>query len=170
MASPARSALPSCAGQPVRRDGRSHPIARPALRGAAQATGFRDRPGAALFNEGSSKDRFIDLFMNRDEKPTEGETTILQALALMNGPFVATATDIEASETLAAVAEAPYLDTRGRLETLYFAALPAGREPASSRNWFLMSSWAAPRATMPRRSATFSGPCSTAPSFALTTE
>ena len=90
----------------------------------AQATGFRDRaPGQGFFNEGSAKDRFVDLFMNRDEKPTEGETTILQALALMNGPFVATATNVEASETLAALAEAPYLDTQGRLETLYLAAL-----------------------------------------------
>ena len=45
----------------------------------AQATGFRERSGPGYFNEGSSKDRFVELFTNRDEKPTEGETTILQA-------------------------------------------------------------------------------------------
>ena len=55
----------------------------------AQATGFRDDPSAGFFYEGSAKDRFVELFTNRDEKPTEGETTILQALALMNGPLVA---------------------------------------------------------------------------------
>ena len=71
---------------------------------------------------GSSKDQFVELFTNRDEKPTEGETTILQALALMNGPLMASVTSLESSDTLAAVAEAPYLDTPGRIETLYLAA------------------------------------------------
>ena len=65
----------------------------------------------------------MELFTNRDEKPTEGETSILQALALMNGPLMASVTSLETSDTLAAVAEAPYLDTPGRIETLFLAAL-----------------------------------------------
>jgi hypothetical protein len=65
----------------------------------------------------------VELFTNRDEKPTEGETSILQALALMNGPLMANVTGVETSVTLAAVCEAPYLDTRGRIETLFLAAL-----------------------------------------------
>ena len=90
----------------------------------AQATGFREQGGrGAMYDEGASRQRFVELFTNRDEKPTEGETTILQALALMNGPLMANVTSPERSDTLAAVAEAPYLDTPGRIETLYLAAL-----------------------------------------------
>ncbi len=95
----------------------------------AQATGFREGPSAYFAYEGASKARFVELFTNRDEKPTEGETSILQALALMNGPLIANVTSLETSVTLAAVAEAPYLDTRGRIETLFLAAL--SRRPLS---------------------------------------
>jgi len=89
----------------------------------AQATGFREGSPGAFNYEGSSKDRFVELFTNRDEKPTEGETSILQALALMNGPLMTNVTSPESSVTLAAVAEAPYLDTPGRIETLFLAVL-----------------------------------------------
>ena len=41
----------------------------------------------------------------------------------MNGPLMVSVTSLENSDTLAAVAEAPYLDTPGRLETVYLAAL-----------------------------------------------
>ena len=89
----------------------------------AQATGFRESSPGYFDYDGSSKGRFMELFTNRDEKPTEGETSILQALALMNGPLIASVTSPEASVTLAAVAEAPYLDTQGRIETLFLAVL-----------------------------------------------
>ena len=96
----------------------------------AQATGFRAGLRRACTSyEGSSKARFVELFTNRDEKPTEGETSILQALALMNGPLMASVTSLETSDTLAAVAEAPYLDTPGRIETLYLAALTRRPRP-----------------------------------------
>jgi hypothetical protein len=95
----------------------------------AQATGFREQGGRAMYDEGASRQRFVELFTNRDEKPTEGETTILQALALMNGPLMANVTDVAASDTLAAVVEAPYLDTAGRIETLYLAALSRRPRP-----------------------------------------
>ena len=96
----------------------------------AQATGFRAGADAmACYDDGSSRQGFLELFTNRDEKPTEGETTILQALALMNGPLMANVTSLESSDTLAAVAEAPYLDTAGRIETLYLAALTRRPRP-----------------------------------------
>ena len=94
----------------------------------AQATGFREGPSGLYAFDGIVEGRFVELFTNRDEKPTEGETSILQALALMNGPLMANVTNPETSDTLAAVAEAPYLDTPGRLETLYLAVLT--RRPA----------------------------------------
>jgi Protein of unknown function (DUF1549)/Protein of unknown function (DUF1553) len=94
-----------------------------------QATGFQQGSGGPYGYEGVSKQRFVELFTNRDEKPTEGETTILQALALMNGPFISNVTNLETSDTLAAVADAPYLETPGRIETLYLAALT--RRPRS---------------------------------------
>jgi hypothetical protein len=94
----------------------------------AQATGFRES-GRGPYDEGASRERFVELFTNRDEKPTEGETTILQALALMNGPLMANVTSVDNSDTLAAVADAPYLDTPGRIETLYLAALTRRPRP-----------------------------------------
>ena len=47
----------------------------------------------------------------------------------MNGPIVAGATSLETGDTLAAVAEAPFLDTAGRVEALYLAALTRRPRP-----------------------------------------
>ncbi len=71
-------------------------------------------------------------FARQPNKPTEFQTSIPQALALMNGKYVNDATAVERSGTLAAVAGAPFLDTRGRVETLYFAAL--GRKPTDAES------------------------------------
>lgn len=71
-------------------------------------------------------------FAKQPNKPTEFQTSIPQALALMNGRFVNDATALERSGTLAAVAGAPFLDTRGRVETLYLAAL--GRKPTAEES------------------------------------
>jgi Protein of unknown function (DUF1549)/Protein of unknown function (DUF1553) len=98
----------------------------------AQATGFRDGPDPYMMDAGGARGRFIDLFANRDEKPTEAQTSILQALTLMNGQIVAGATSLETGDTLAAVAEAPYLDTTGRVEELYLAALTRRPRPDES--------------------------------------
>ncbi len=57
------------------------------------------------------------------DRPTETNTSILQALMLMNGTLMASATSLEESVTLAAIAESPYLDERGKVETLYLATL-----------------------------------------------
>ncbi len=95
----------------------------------AQATTIRYGPVGRFDFEGSDKERFVELFTNREEKPTEGETTILQALAFMNGPLISGVTTLATSDTLTAIAEAPYLDTAGRIEVLYLAALT--RRPRS---------------------------------------
>jgi hypothetical protein len=63
------------------------------------------------------------------EKPTEVQASILQALTLMNGKLIDDATGLEKSATLAAVANAPFLDTAGRIETLYLAALSRKPRP-----------------------------------------
>ena len=75
---------------------------------------------------------FLEKFARHDEKTTETQTSILQALALMNGSLVAGATGIESGATLAAVAEAPFLDTAGRVETLFLATLSRPPKPEES--------------------------------------
>src|SRR5208282_5746754 len=65
----------------------------------AQATGFRGGPDPYMIDAGGARGRFIDLFANRDEKPTEAQTSILQALTLMNGQIVSGATSLESGDT-----------------------------------------------------------------------
>jgi hypothetical protein len=72
---------------------------------------------------GTARAEFLKRFANPADRPTEVQTSMLQALALMNGRVVADATSLERSTTLQAVAEAPFLDTAGRVEALYLAAL-----------------------------------------------
>ena len=75
---------------------------------------------------------FLALFADRDEPPTEAQTSILQALTLMNGGFVANATDPRTGNLVGAVADAPYLDTAGRVEVLYLDTLTRRPTPAES--------------------------------------
>ncbi len=74
--------------------------------------------------------RFLELFRDETESPLLKETTILQALAMMNGEFVDNATTIEKSQTLRAVADFPLMSEEERLETLFLAAL--SRRPTES--------------------------------------
>jgi hypothetical protein len=92
------------------------------------ATGYRENPalrqnGFAAFNPNPGNPR--GLFLNRfasTEKPTEANTTILQALLLMNGQFVGDQTGLEKSEVLGAVVDVPGWDTNRRVEALFLAA------------------------------------------------
>jgi hypothetical protein len=114
-------------------------FARAALRGltpeqlydsVAQATGYQGGPAG---RGGNARTEFATKFGNASDKPTEVQTSILQALTLMNGQLVAGATTLRSSETLAAVADAPFLDTPGRIEVLYLSTLsrkPTQRELA----------------------------------------
>jgi len=96
----------------------------------ARATGYHsreDQPGFGIAD--GARARFLDLFARRDERPIEAQTSILQALALMNGVITANATHLQGGETLGAIAEAPYLDTPARIEAIYLAALTRRPRP-----------------------------------------
>src|SRR5262249_22552210 len=66
-------------------------------------------PGAARFE-------LLASFARQTGGRSEFHTSIPQALALMNGKFVGDATSLGRSSTLAAVAEAPFLDTAAKVE------------------------------------------------------
>jgi hypothetical protein len=92
------------------------------------ATGWRDGTPVnqrqfAAFGGGNIRADFLARFSNAGDKRTEYQTSILQALSLMNGRFTADVTDIEKSMTLAAIVDAPFLNTAGRVEALYLATL-----------------------------------------------
>jgi hypothetical protein len=105
----------------------------------ATAVGYRDpypRNQPAIFFGGTSpRTEFLSRFA-AGGKPTQAQTSILQALTLMNGKFIADATSVEKSETFAAVADAPFLSTQRKIETLYLAAL--GRKPSADELQRLM--------------------------------
>ena len=81
------------------------------------------------FNQTGPRSEFLELFTPDNNSPTERQTSILQALAMMNGQFSSTVTSLEQSSTLAAVAEFPSMKTPDRIEALYLAAL--SRRPRS---------------------------------------
>ena len=81
------------------------------------------------FNQTGPRSEFLELFTPDNNSPTERQTSILQALAMMNGQFSATVTSLEQSSTLAAVVEFPLMKTPDRIEALYMAAL--SRRPRS---------------------------------------
>jgi hypothetical protein len=104
----------------------------------SQATGFRDSGGGDDLLSGivggkrSARSEFLTRFA-ASERPTDAQTSILQALTLMNGRVVADATSLERSETLAAVADTPFATPAERVEALYLATLsrkPSDRELA----------------------------------------
>jgi hypothetical protein len=72
---------------------------------------------------GSPRSMFVDLFNNQRDKPIDYDTSIIQAMAIMNGPFVAEATKVKGSAMLAAIAQFPGFDAAQRLETMYLASL-----------------------------------------------
>jgi hypothetical protein len=100
----------------------------------ATATGYRDSGGGddlisgLLGGNRSARSEFLTKFAPAD-RPTEAQTSILQALTLMNGKVIAAATTLEKSETLAAVADAPFVGKAEKVETLYLATL--SRKPAA---------------------------------------
>lgn len=95
----------------------------------AQATGYRAATNGnpRFFGNPGVRGRFLTQFANASDKATEVQTSILQALSMMNGQVTAAATDLERSETLAALLDAPFMDTAERIETLYLAVL--SRQP-----------------------------------------
>jgi hypothetical protein len=96
-----------------------------------QATGLqREAPQPQFVLGGDSPRRdFLERFASQDEKPTEHQTSILQALTLMNGRLVTDATSITRGATLPALADAFFLDTPGKVEALYLATLSRRPRP-----------------------------------------
>jgi hypothetical protein len=91
----------------------------------AQATGYREPNGQTprFIGNPGARGRFLTQFENSSDRSTEVQTSILQALSLMNGPVTSEATHLERSETLAALLDAPFMDTAERIETLYLTTL-----------------------------------------------
>jgi hypothetical protein len=90
------------------------------------ATGQRDDSDRRVvfffdqrFNDGQGS--FKQVFPLVATKPTEGQTSILQALMMMNGRAITQQTSVEKSLVLAAVIDSPFLDTPKKVETLFLA-------------------------------------------------
>lgn len=103
----------------------------------ALATGYRDLvPLAARAAFGwepeSPRGQFAAKFGGGSRR-TDQQASILQALALMNGKWLARQTDPAHGEMLRAVTDAPFLDDKGRLETLYLATLSRTPRPEELR-------------------------------------
>jgi Protein of unknown function (DUF1553)/Protein of unknown function (DUF1549) len=133
--------LTSAAGDPSQSNPRQ--FARMAVKGltpeqlydsVVQATGYRDTMPAnqRIYDFQSPRAVFLSKF-TAQEKRTEYQTSIPQALALMNSQLVADVTSLNRSETLGAVAEAPFLDTAGKVETLFLASLSRKPRPEETQ-------------------------------------
>jgi hypothetical protein len=76
--------------------------------------------------------RFVTQFYV--QRPADAQRSILQSLTLMNGRDVQELTDAAATPLLVATAQAPFLDARTQVETLFFAAFsrkPTAEEAAA---------------------------------------
>lgn len=71
----------------------------------------------------SPRAEFLELFAADAASTTDRQTSILQALALMNGTFTATATSLEQSATLTAIVDFPLIDDGQRIDALFLAAV-----------------------------------------------
>lgn len=95
----------------------------------AEATGHFERnrrDQAFVINDDRPRTEFLEAFNNETDPLTERPTTILQALAMMNGRFVTDTLNPEKG-LLAAVINFPDMKNEERIETIYLAAL--GRKP-----------------------------------------
>jgi hypothetical protein len=116
-----------------------HLFARMSLRGltpeqlfdsVAEAIGYTEEVpennGLAIrIQPNTPRAQFLARFAGQTDKATESQTSILQALSLMNGRLIAAATSLDArrSPRLSAIFDAPFLTTASRIETLYLATL-----------------------------------------------
>jgi hypothetical protein len=95
----------------------------------AEATEYRPPGGGTdRFNHASPRGQFLARFPSPDKR-IEAHTSILQALFLMNGQFMADATSLQHSRVLTTVAETASIDTRRRVETLFLVALARKPHP-----------------------------------------
>jgi hypothetical protein len=98
------------------------------------ATGFREpaymrnQQNFGFVQPGNPRSQFLTRFAN-NERVTETNTTILQALMLMNGQFIGDQTDLAKSEILAAVVDMPGWDTKKRVTNLFLTAFARNPTP-----------------------------------------
>jgi hypothetical protein len=119
----------------------------------AEATRFNDASAGNGRNAGNARGEFINKFNNLSDRPTEYQTSIIQALSLMNGRLTADATSLERSQLLAAVLNSPFLETPERIETLYLATLtrkPTQKEMARATQFLAASLKAGDRPMSPQ--------------------
>lgn len=95
------------------------------------ATGnAEDQPNRrGVFVANGQRQRFRELFGQQVSSPGEVQTSILQALLMLNGDFVDQASSPQQSMTLSAIIAVPFFDNETRLETLFLSAL--ARPPRS---------------------------------------
>lgn len=93
------------------------------LPNAYQSAGYGSRPSA-------TKQQFIGKFEAPTQGTTEFQAGIPQALTMMNGSLIAAATDVNRSDILIAVTEAPFMTDEQRVESLFLAAL--SRKPTDA--------------------------------------
>jgi hypothetical protein len=98
------------------------------------ATGFREpaylrnQQNFGFVQPNNPRSQFLVRFAS-NERATEMNTTILQALMLMNGQFIGDQTDLVKSEILAAVVDVPNWDTKQRVTTLFLTAFSRNPTP-----------------------------------------
>lgn len=107
----------------------------------AAATYYRETQPAnqgrvAVFNQqGGARAEFLAKFASQDKK-TEHQTSILQALALMNGRLIGDVTSVDRSQLFAGVLDYPFKDDAQRIDTLYLSTL--SRKPTAAEAAKLM--------------------------------
>lgn len=75
------------------------------------------------FRGATTRARFIDEFSDSNSAPTDRQTSVLQALSLMNGELINDATGLQSSRTLAGILDYPGFDNSRRIEALFLATL-----------------------------------------------
>jgi hypothetical protein len=101
----------------------------------ARATGFSEQFQDVQQRRFSQPRRDFMTKFASTEKLTERQTSILQALTLMNGKFVNDQTDLEKSQFLAGIADAPFMDVNGKLEALFLASLSRLPTPIEAQRY-----------------------------------
>ena len=86
-------------------------------------TAIRSPIRNTLANTTSATSRLRPSRSSTKGRAVDRPTTILQSLALMNGEFVAQATHVDQSQTLAGILDFPGFDTGDRVDAVFLAAL-----------------------------------------------
>src|SRR5437763_5344234 len=89
---------------------------------------MRNQQNFRFIQPGGPRSQFL-VRIASNERATETNTTILQALMMMNGQFIGDQTDLVRSEILAAIADRPGWDTKQRVTNLFLTAFAPNPTP-----------------------------------------